>query len=235
MSERSVRIAAAFAVQASVRGGGLCDACVHVLGVSGAGITLMGGTAAGPVCASDTRTSFMEDLQFTLGEGPCQDAFASRTVVAAPNIDVGTETRWPAFAQSAAGRGIGAVFAFPMRIERARIGVLTLYQDESGPLTDTQYDDAEMLAEVLTAATLDMVRDDTIAPALDDAVAHRAEVHQATGMVSAQLEVTPAVALARIRAHAYSQDRPVGDVAADIVARRLRLSHHLGDQGGAEQ
>jgi hypothetical protein len=122
-----------------------------------------------------------------------------------------------------------------MQVDRARMGVLTLYQDAPGPLTDAQYDEAGVLADVITAATLAMLRDDTIAPALDDAVAHRAEVHQAAGMVSARLDVTTAVALARIRAHAFSHDRPIGDVAADIVARRLTLSRHDDeDQGGTD-
>ena len=236
MSERSARIAVAFAVQLSVRGnGGLCDACIDVLGVSGVGITLMGGAAAGPVCATDTRTGMMEDLQFTLGEGPCHDAFEGRTAVAAPDLHLDAESRWPAFVQSAAGSGIAAVFAFPMQVERARLGVLTIYQDVAGPLTAAQFTEAEELAEVLTTATLSMIRDDTIAPALDDAVAHRAEVHQATGMVASQLDVTTATALARIRAHAFAHDRPIGDVAADIVARRLVLSRHeLDDQGGMD-
>jgi ANTAR domain-containing protein len=52
---------------------------------------------------------------------------------------------------------------------------------------------------------------------------HRAEVDQATGMLTVQLGVTAAEAYARLRAYAYAQDRRLADVAGDIVARRLRL------------
>jgi hypothetical protein len=50
-----------------------------------------------------------------------------------------------------------------------------------------------------------------------------ARVHQATGMISVQLGVSLAEALLRLRAHAYGQDRPVADVAADVVGRRMRF------------
>ena len=51
----------------------------------------------------------------------------------------------------------------------------------------------------------------------------RAEVSQATGMLVAQLQVEPAVALVRLRAHAYVTGRSATDVARDILDRRLRL------------
>ena len=51
----------------------------------------------------------------------------------------------------------------------------------------------------------------------------RAEVSQATGVLVAQLEVEPAEALLRLRAHAYATGRAATDVARDIIERRLRL------------
>jgi AmiR/NasT family two-component response regulator len=51
----------------------------------------------------------------------------------------------------------------------------------------------------------------------------RAEVSQATGMLVAQLDVEPAEALVRLRAHAYASGRSATDVARDILDRRLRL------------
>ena len=49
------------------------------------------------------------------------------------------------------------------------------------------------------------------------------EVYQAQGMVMVDLGVSLAEALVRLRAHAFVEGRPVGDVARDIVAGRLRL------------
>jgi hypothetical protein len=57
-------------------------------------------------------------------------------------------------------------------------------------------------------------------------VLSRAEVSQATGMLVAQLEVEPAEALLRLRAHAYATGRAASEVARDILERRLRLEAH---------
>jgi ANTAR domain-containing protein len=56
---------------------------------------------------------------------------------------------------------------------------------------------------------------------LDPALAHRAEIHQAAGMVSVQLDLSTAQALARMRAHAFVHNRLLIQVAHDVVARRL--------------
>lgn len=225
--DRSSRIAVAFALQV-VRSpsSSLCGACLDVLAVSGAGITVMGGGQTGPVCVSNRRMAALEDMQFTMGEGPCHDAFVTGMPVHAPRFDAPVITRWPSFAGLAHETGIGAVFAYPMETNGARIGVLTLYQDAEGELTAAQNDDSIAMAEILAEAVLslqDSAPPGVLAPELEDAVAHRAEVHQATGMVAVQLQIPAEQALLRIRAYAFANGLRVGAVAADIVSRRLRL------------
>jgi AmiR/NasT family two-component response regulator len=58
---------------------------------------------------------------------------------------------------------------------------------------------------------------------LDHSVHGRAEIHQATGMVVAQLGVSAQDALARLRAYAFAEQRLLGDVAHDVVSRRLHF------------
>jgi hypothetical protein len=65
-----------------------------------------------------------------------------------------------------------------------------------------------------------------------DLALHRAEIDQATGMLTVQLDVPIADAFVRLRAYAYCQDRRLADVAGDIVARRLRLPRDPGQDGG---
>jgi hypothetical protein len=187
----------------------------------------MGGDLAGPLCVSNDRMGVLEDLQFTTGEGPCQDAYVTRTPVAASDLALGTDGRWPAFVDLAIANGIGAVFAFPLSSRGATVGVLTLYQDVAGSLSKAQHDDSVTVAEVLTETVLslqDAETDGALAPALDGAVAYRAQVHQASGMVAIQLRVSAHEALTRIRAYAFANDLTVESVAADIVSRRLRLT-----------
>jgi len=227
-SEQSMRIAVAFAraiTKAPTEG--LCSACVEVLGVSGAGITVMGAGQSGPLCVSSERMAILEDLQFTMGVGPCQDAFHSGRPVHAPRLDVSIVALWPAFVDVARNAGIGAVFAYPLASNGAKIGVMTLYQDREGELSAGQHDDSLAMARVLTETVLslqDAAPDGMLADGLEDAVAYRAEIHQASGMVAIQLKVSVAEALVRLRAHAFASGQPVGVVAADIVARRSRLT-----------
>jgi hypothetical protein len=233
--DQSLRIAVAFAREAARSPEArLCAACVDVLAMTGAGITIMGGDKAGPVCVSNPRMAALEDLQFTIGEGPCQDAYRSNTPVHAPRLDGAASARWPSFVDLAHTTGVGAVFAYPLSANGAKIGVLTLYQEGEGEMSATQHEDSMAIVEVLTETVLslqDAAPVGTLAVDLDEVVAYRAEIYQAAGMVAVQLQIPVAEALLRIRAHAFADGRPVGGVAGDIVARRLRLTDDRDEQG----
>ena len=238
MLDRMTRVAVAFARAATTSDARWCGACVDVLKVSGAGITLMGGDHDGLVCVSNERMAALEELQFTTGEGPCRDAFAFGMPVAAPVLDAGASARWPAFVDLASATGIGAVFAYPLRARRSVVGVLTLYGDASGTLTPDQHEDSLAVSAVLAETMISLqaaAPHGDLAAGLDDAVAYRAQVHQATGMVSIRLRVSAFDALVRIRAYAFANNLSIEAVAADIVARRLRLVDDriqpLGEEG----
>jgi hypothetical protein len=174
----------------------------------------------------------LEDLQFTLGQGPGLEAVAAGAPVLVPDLR-GQEARWPGFVPGAVELNVGAVFAFPLRIGAISVGVLTAHRAVPGPLVDGQLTDALALADAVTVLLLHRAPADTGTPAPEGggprrgrsgAQTYRAEVHQATGMISVQLDVSLAEALVRLRAHAYAQERPLAEVAADVVARRLRFS-----------
>jgi hypothetical protein len=183
-----------------------------------------------PVCEQ------LAELQLTLGEGPCHDVLASAAPVLAADLgDAESSRRWPAFTPEAREHGAGAVFAFPLIVGAIRAGVMGLYCRTAGPLRDGQLGDLLVLADVATLLLLDSLGDGGAAAAdghgdgarLDgqspDLALHRAEIDQATGMLTVQLGVSIMEAFVRLRAYAYSEDRRLADVASDIVARRLRL------------
>jgi hypothetical protein len=233
-----MRIAVAFArAAAKSPSRGLCSACAEILVVSGTGITVMGGGTTGPMCVSSKRVAALEDLQFTMGVGPCQDAFTTGRPVHAASLDQMATTRWPAFVVQARQSGIGAVFAYPLAFKGAKVGVMTLYQDGEGELATMQHEDSIVVAQIITETILslqDVAPEGTLSKDLDEIVAYRAQVHQAAGMVSIQLEISVAEALLRIRAHAFATGLSIGVVAADIVARRLRLVDDRSELGEGE-
>jgi ANTAR domain len=164
-------------------------------------------------------------------------------VLAADLGDAEFSRRWPGFAPAARELGAGAVFAFPLTVGAIRAGVLGLYRGAPGPLPDGQLGDLLILADAATVMLLGSADGsaDGGAKAGDgswangqarDLALHRAEIDQATGMLTVQLGVSAGEAFARLRAYAYSQDRRLADVAGDIVARRLRLHPDPGRGGG---
>ena len=166
----------------------------------------------------------MEDLQYTLGEGPSLDADRLGRPVLEPDLAEPVAPRWLVFAGAALDAGVSAVFAFPLRSTLTSLGALGLYASRPGPLRD---DAALVVAAIAARSVLRMpwMLTDLEEPA-GGGWDFRPVVHQATGMVAAQLGVALDEASLRLRAHAVGTDRPITDVAGDVVARRLRLADH---------
>ena len=209
-------------------GGRVCGACAELVGVDGAAITVAatGGHRA-VLCTSNPTAALLEDLQTTLGEGPSVDAHDQGVPIGEPDLARAGTSRWLAFCVPALAAGAAAVFAFPLRVGGVRLGVLTLNHDRPGPLADEQYADAVAVSDVVTQAVLALQGDappGMVAQALGAVADEGVEIHQAAGMLAARLGVTVGEALVRLRAMAYSEDRPLADVAHDVVARRAPLS-----------
>lgn len=212
-----------------------CQACVQALEAVGAGVSMIRGPELRePVYATDARSEELDELQFTLGQGPSVDASAgNRPVLVADLSQHDSRYRWPMFAPAAVERGISGMFAFPIGVGAARVGVMAVYRQPTGQLSNEQALDALVYAEAVLALVLDQrggIQPDL--PYSDDEgfVERRAEVHQAAGMMSVQLGVEISDALARLRAFAFLNDRRLAAVAHDVVARRLRF-HADGDAG----
>ena len=210
----------------------ISELCVAMLGITGAGVSMV--TSAGHhsiVCATDGVAARIEDLQLTLGEGPCVDAVRTGMPILVRDLDEPDDVaveRWPAFMEGAAKAGVRAVFAFPLHIGAIRVGALDLYRDRAGELDRDRLRGAFMAADATALALLHLDLDDLDHTTGTDDGARPAtqqlQVHQATGMVQVQLNVTTEQAFLMLRARAFSTGRPLVDVAIDVVERRLRFS-----------
>jgi hypothetical protein len=211
----------------------LCEVGAEVTGMSGAGIMLMSGDVPrGSLCTTDKVSAVIEDLQYTLGEGPCVDAYHQDRPVLEPDLAAPATPRWVAFSGPALDAGVRAVFGFPLQVGAVRLGALNLYRDQPGPLTDHQHADALVMADIAAQAVLVLQADTPpgkLAVALDASADFHFVVHQAAGMVAAQLDVSVAHALIRMRAYAFGNNRPLTEVAHEVVARELRFDPRSGD------
>ncbi len=234
-NSRPGRIWGLVAGQAARRGGRVsaedaCAAAVVAVEVTGAWLSAGRGTEASHLMrATDEVSEQLAELEVTLGEGPCRDASTSGGPVLASDLaEMYAVRRWPVFAPAACQAGAAAIFAFPLQVGAIRAGVMGLYRERPGSLSAFELGDALIFADTATLLLLDAqgqaaggAGPQTGQPA--DLARHRAEIDQATGMLTEQLGVGIAEAFVRLRAYAYVNDQRLTDVARNIVARRLRL------------
>ena len=210
----------------------LCGVCRNVTGMSGAGIMLMSGDLPlGSIGTTGTVSALIEDLQYTLGEGPCVDAYQLGVPVLEPDLADPVVPRWQAFTGPALDAGVRAVFGFPLEVGGVRLGALNFFAERPGRLSDDQHADALVAADISAEAVLIMQAKESVgvlAAELEQGSNFQYVVHQAAGMVSAQLEVSIAEALVRLRAYAFAHQRLLGQVAADVVGRDLRFDDRTG-------
>lgn len=210
----------------------LCEACVLLLDIDAAAISLVfDGAASGTLGSSGAPARVYDELQFTLGEGPCLDSVTLRTPILVADLADPDDTRWPAYGRAMLAHRIRGVFAMPVLVAGEHVGALDLFRAQPGHLGSDHLSGAIAAAEIAGVPLLDLMNGDLQA-AVDDPDSNawadlralsRVEVSQATGMLVAQLGVEPAEALVRLRAHAYATGRSSTDVARDILDRRLRL------------
>jgi hypothetical protein len=217
----------------------ICEACIAVLPVSRAAVTMMAGPdRQEPIFASDAIAAHLDEMQFRLGEGPCVEALRERRPVLVPDLAELADSRWPVFAAAARRTPIRAAFVLPLQAGAIGVGVLDLYRDEPGMLGRDELAGALRAADAVLWALLG-IRDgnqtERPPPArhsgngadphgwLTGSPLDHIEVYQATGMVMAQLDVPAETALSRLRAYAFVHDRTIDDIARDVVARRLRF------------
>lgn len=212
----------------------LCMACVELLAVDAAAISLVfDGANTGTLGASSDQARAYDELQFTLGEGPCLESVSARAPVLVIDLGdpEGSDNRWPAYRPAMLAHGMRGVFAVPVLVAGEYLGALDLFRRRPGALGGDHLAGALVAAELAELPMLDLLAQDLLTAVTDPEsfawaelnTITRAEVSQATGMLMAQLGVGSAEALIRLRAHAYATGRSAIEVARDILNRRLRL------------
>jgi hypothetical protein len=216
----------------------LCAACVKAAGVDGAALWVATDLDRRALLhTTDQVARSLDEAGFTLGEGPGVQAWAERGMVLAADLGSPEDAaRWPMFTPAAVATGVGAIFAFPLQVGAIRVGMLDLYRARPGPLSGEQLADALAFAFAALTLVLDQTHPTPAGSGgrsagsaqpvwpIDGLGEGRAEVYQATGMVSAQLGTRLDEALLRLRAHAFAHGMGVTEVARQVVARQLRFS-----------
>lgn len=222
----------------------LCRAAVTHLSATAASVTVPAATiGAQTIAAFGKLARTGEELQVTVGQGPSLEVLAGAGALIAEDLTApGLTARWPLFAPTATQAGIGSMCVLPMRIGAARFGVLVIYSDRMGSVNP----DELAAALLFSVIGLNLLLDHLVAthpgdglgavpdrpgagtetnparqePFFDD----RPEIHQATGMIAVQLGVDLPTALLRLRARAFTDNRLLSELSADVVGRRVRFN-----------
>ncbi len=203
----------------------ICRVCCDLLPVTMASLVLMGEQGVeGITGASDPLAAAIQNEEFTLGEGPAAEVRRQGRPVLVSDLRHAARD-WPQFVPAVERLGVGAIYAIPLRIGAVDLGVLVLGGATPKVLTGQELADSLFLGDLVSRLVLDLqagVTSESLAWALD-ATDSRTVVHQATGMIAAQLNVGVAEALVRLRANAFATDRPIDQVATEVVAGRRRF------------
>ena len=177
------------------------------------------------LCASDAVAHTLESLQEVTGEGPGYEAARTGAMVVA-ELDGDAAERWPLLTQTLQERyGPLRIYAVPVHAGGSLGGVATLYTGPHRSLAEPPSRVA-FLANVIGAALVTDASEHAHAPLeTSDGWSSRSLVHQATGMVMAQVRVTAEDALAILRGHAYAMATDLDDVAERVVDRRINFSN----------
>jgi hypothetical protein len=210
----------------------LCEVCVTALGVHAAAISVVyGGSNVATLGASSAAALTYDEVQFTVGEGPCLDSVARRAPVVVIDLADPTEVRWPKYRPAMLAHRIRGVSAMPVMVTGECVGALDLFLMSAGHLDSERLAAALLAADLAQLPLLDLLDDELRSAAIDfDAapgiglhIIVRTEVAQATGMLMAQLDIGPTEALVRLRAHAYATATSATHVARAIIDRHLRF------------
>ena len=215
----------------------LARACVQVLPVSGAGLSLLNHDFRVPVGASDEVASIAERLQFTQGEGPCLDAARTSRIVIAGEADI--KQQWPLFAADFfAQTPYRGALCMPLRLSPETVGALDLFVTHPDDLarislTDAvtvsdQIMDALMIAQAITGSVGTFSEEPEPVWLQNGTVRDRTNVWVAMGMLMTRLETTAPDALAVLRGYSYSHGTVLDEVARDLIRGRLDVEQLQG-------
>lgn len=201
----------------------LSAAFLQYLPVAGATVATVGSVMGNEtLSATGYLAQRLDEWQFDLGEGPCWDAVGQARPVFETNFPANGGCRWPSLFAAARTESIGAIFAFPMTVGTLQIGAIDLYSHIPATLNTEQQHQASALADAIGQR---VVRD----ALASHASGHEAKtpfsrrlVHQATGLVLAQVDVNAEDAVLLIQTHAHSTGLSMMELSEQLLADRLR-------------
>lgn len=179
------------------------------------GISLRRGRQAETPASTDPVAQQIDDLQYTLGEGPCLDAIWVDDMYVID--DVRTESRWPRWCKATVDLGVGSVLSVRMATTDETLGCLNLYSSLPHAFDADAVDLARAYASLASSALASSRRITQLQRALDT----RHSIGLAQGILMAQFRLSEAASFELLRRYSQQQNIKLRDVAASVVESHL--------------
>ncbi|UJW29842.1 ANTAR domain-containing protein [Saccharothrix sp. AJ9571] len=204
----------------------VCTVTTRELGLDAAALSLyLEPRIQEPIVTTSSWAAHLNDLEYTLGDGPSVTAFQAERAIHLPDLAAAHRDR-TGYATFAGAEELAAQFCWPVLTgDGEPIAVLNGYRRRPGPLSARQTQDSDILVMLLARALEDR---DTGLPAALAAVErgqlrHYATVALAITFTAARHKLSSDDAYALLRAHAFSHGKTLRDIADAVASRRLDL------------
>jgi GAF domain-containing protein len=199
---------------------GLANRCVHLLGVSAAGVMLASPQGnLGLVASSSEAMRLLELFELQAQEGPCLDAFRTGLPVEQEKLQAGSG-RWPSFAAAACRAGFQSAFALPLRLREATLGALNLLSATQAPMDEADVTVARAFADLATVSIMQhraAAEAQRLNEQLSAALTSRVVIEQAKGVIAERAGVDLAEAFTRLRRYARNRNLRLTAVAEAAI------------------
>ncbi len=195
-------------------------------GADGAGLTLLESERANTIVATAAFVSEIDDIQYSLGQGPCISAAANGKTIRSGSL--GADGRWPRFGGRIARLGVHSVLSLPLVVGDSVLGAMNVYAHGKNVFDDRAATLGEMYA---VPAAISVQNAQVLAEAqrfvarLETALADRRIIERAIGIMMSRSGGTPDDALDRLRTTSQHEHVKLTDLARTMVDEAVRRAN----------
>lgn len=200
-------------------------------GAEGAGLTLQESERENIVVKSTEFVRQLEDIQYSIGQGPCISAAAEGRTMRSGSL--GGDPRWPRFGPRAGRLGVHSVLSLPLHAPGGVIGAMNVYAHAHNAFDDHAEQIGEIFAVPAAMSVLNaqiLAQSQRLATQLQGVLQTRPVIDQAIGILRSRSGDTAEEAFDTLRQLSQHQhvkvaelaDRIVEEAAAKARARRAR-------------
>jgi GAF domain-containing protein len=191
----------------------------NIDGCDAVGVTVVMDDRPRTAAYTTAGTLEIDAVQYSVGDGPCLDAFRNGRENL---VDfAGGEERWPAFMEGCDVGDVQSLLALPLESGGRRFGALNLYGYERHAFDHTDLVLVRMAAARAAdalAAAVQVAGAREVAAQMEQAMASRAVIEQAKGVLMGRHSISETVAFELLRRQSQEQNLKLRVLAAQLVA-----------------